>query len=120
MELENETATTTNAEGRYLFSNLPPGSHVVTVRNAGYLETQHPGVLIPAGGQVTLVDVTLRAGDPNGDCTVDLFDLIKVAASLGEVQPRAADLNRDGEVDVFDLILVSSNFGLSCPIEWSP
>jgi len=120
VELENGAVTTTNAEGRYLFSDLSPGSHVVSVRYAGYLEAQHPGVLIPAGSQITLTDLTLRAGDPNGDCVVDLFDLIKVASSLGELQPGAADLNSDGAVDVFDLILVSSNFGLSCPIEWSP
>ncbi len=48
-------------------------------------------------------------GDVNGDASVDLLDLVTVAASYGSEGSSAADANGDGYVDLFDLVLVSNN-----------
>jgi hypothetical protein len=48
-------------------------------------------------------------GDINGDASVDLLDLVTVAASYGSEGSNAADANGDGYVDLFDLVLVGNN-----------
>ena len=48
-------------------------------------------------------------GDINGDASVDLLDLVTVAASYGSEGRNAADANGDGYVDLFDLVLVGNN-----------
>ncbi len=55
----------------------------------------------------------------NGDCRVDLTDLILVARIFGSVKGGQgydpnADLDNDGLIDLADLIAVASNFGQSC------
>ena len=111
--------TTTSTDGSYLLPDLLGGVYAVTVRMPGYLEAHREEVVVSAGAETMLPDLTLRAGDANADCTVNLLDLIVVASSLGNVgrNPRA-DINADGQVDVRDLILVSSNLGRSCPGQW--
>ncbi len=47
-----------------------------------------------------------RPADVNGDCVVDLIDLLTVAANFGE-SGTTSDVNNDGTVDVLDLALVS-------------
>ena len=48
--------------------------------------------------------------DVNGDGTVNVLDLVRVATSLGTADTRA-DLNGDGKVNVLDLTLVAQNLG---------
>jgi len=56
--------------------------------------------------------LTQNPVDVNGDGTVDVTDLVLVAASFGETIPHGADpnpdVNRDGAVNVIDLLLVAS------------
>lgn len=54
-------------------------------------------------------DVEADSGDVNGDASVDLLDLVTVAASYGSEGSSAADANGDGYVDLFDLVLVGNN-----------
>jgi len=115
------TTVTTGGDGRYRIEGLSPGDYAVWVRMPGYLETSREDILIPPGAEITLPDVTLRAGDVNADCAVDLFDLIAVAGSLASTGTNPArDINADGRVDILDLILVSSNYGSTCPSAWNP
>lgn len=64
-------------------------------------------------------------GDLNGNCVVDIFDLVIVGSNFGEdpadpdVDSRA-DANGDGEVDIFDLVLVGSHFGDACGVSTLP
>ena len=50
--------------------------------------------------------------DPNGDCKVNVLDLVLVANSLGTSNARA-DTNGDGRVNVLDLVLVAQHLGES-------
>ena len=60
----------------------------------------------------------LLTGDVTGDCIVDIFDLARVAAVIGNragpgIDPYA-DLNSDGRVTIIDLVTVASNLGKIC------
>jgi len=64
---------------------------------------------------------TKLLGDVNEDGTVDIFDIVIVAAEFGRpvdppipiTDPRA-DVNKDGIVDIFDLVMVAADFGKTC------
>ena len=51
------------------------------------------------------------AADVNGDCTVDVQDLVAILLVWGPCQSCAQDLNLDGNVDVQDLVTVLLNWG---------
>jgi len=119
VHLSDGTSVSTNAEGRYRLSGLAAGTYAVAVRMSGYLEARQSEVAVPAGAEITLPDVTLQAGDIDGDCEVSLFDLIAVSSGFGDAAGHpSADINADGLVDIRDLILVSTNFRAICPSEW--
>ena len=57
--------------------------------------------------------------DVNGDCKVDVVDLVMVATRIGSVigdtgYKASTDLNDDGRIDVQDLVIVASSFGQTC------
>lgn len=121
MEVPGGVSATTDQDGRYLLPGLPTGMYAVMARMPGYLESRQVTVAVTAGTQTILPDVTLRGGDPNGDCTINLFDLIVVASNYGSAQPDPrADINADGQVDIRDLVLVGRNLGGGCPGAWVP
>lgn len=58
-------------------------------------------------------------GDVNGDCRVNIFDLVTVAIAYGSSpgDPRwnpDADLKDDGRINIFDLVIVAINYGDEC------
>jgi hypothetical protein len=55
-------------------------------------------------------------GDVNGDCTVNIFDLVIVAQNFGKSSnfDTRADPNEDGIVNIFDLVIVAQAFGQDC------
>jgi len=60
-------------------------------------------------------------GDLNGDRTVDIFDLVTVAAAYDSTPDSphwnpVADARRDGLIDIFDIVIVAKEFGK----EYSP
>jgi len=101
-------------------TGLAAGNHTLTVRLRGYLEAQRT-VSILSGLDTSVADLLLRGGDVNGDCEIDLFDLVLVAANFGanSSADRRADINANGEVDIFDLVLVGANLGRRCPQPWT-
>jgi|GEM_PF-1018352 len=115
-------STITDEDGRYFLASIPVGSVTVTVRLSGYLEAVRPGVSITEDTDLALPDLTLRGGDPNGDCNVNLSDLVIVSSNFASSPPRdpRADLNRDGRVDLQDLLLVTINLWQRCPSAWNP
>jgi len=106
----------TGADGVFGFTDAPVGNYRLRLSAAGHLsQTQDVAVTTP-GQTIDLGTLTLRAGDTNGDNTIDLVDAAFVGANFNVTAPPApaeADLNKDGVVNISDLVLVGSNFGLT-------
>ncbi len=57
-------------------------------------------------------DVTSQLNaDVNGDGSVNILDLVSVAAKLGQTGTSSADVNADGVVNIRDLVLVAGALG---------
>ena len=58
-------------------------------------------------------DVSLST-DVNGDGTVNILDLVRVASYLGESvsdENASVDVNNDGEINILDLVQIAQDFG---------
>lgn len=95
-------------EGQTLFVDVNLGSN------------SQPALKIDAPGHLSCTtdgsqdrQITLRAGDVNGDGTIDIQDAATIGIAATENQQAETDLNHDGVVNVFDLIHVGRNYGLS-------
>jgi hypothetical protein len=77
----------------------------------------------PAEARVSITPTI--AGDLNGDCVVDIFDLVIVGSSFGlspgdpGYNPRADANHSGGAIDIFDLVMVGSHFGDTCGLTLS-
>ncbi len=107
-----------DAEGNFTFANLTIGDYAVSVSADGFLTTIFKTTV--ADNQVVDTGtLTLKAGDIDGNQTVDLADAGFIGANFNQPVPPApavADLNRDGEINVRDLVLLGANFGVTGPI----
>jgi hypothetical protein len=66
-------------------------------------------------------DSLAGAGDVNGDGTVNILDLTKIAVVFGKEKDDQdydldCDLNKDGVINIIDLTSAAINFGKSIPI----
>ena len=107
--------------GEYGFEHIPAGVWSAVARHEGYLSALRYPVTVLPGQDALLPELTLRSGDVNGDCAIDLFDLVLVALAYNPYGPASdprADLNADGVVNLLDLVLVSTNYSLHCPQTW--
>jgi hypothetical protein len=119
IRISDAISTTTWTDGSYVLSGLAPGSYSVSVRMPGYVEARKDAVAVSVGSENELPQLTLRGGDVNSDCNVNLLDLVTVAANLGTPPGNdRADINADGRADLRDLVLVSINLSRSCPGPW--
>jgi hypothetical protein len=111
----------TDSDGQYAIEYIPAGTWSAVAEHEGYLDALRPGVVILVGHDVLLPDLTLHSGDANGDCIINLFDLVIVSVAYnpyGPVSDHRADVNADGVVNLFDLVLVAINSGLYCSASW--
>jgi len=96
-------AATTDDEGFYVVTNLPPGNYAVAVERAGFKKVLTSGNVLVADGRLT-VDLTLEAGAVN--------ETVNVTAEAGEtVNTTSGEIARvvDGE-QVQNLALNGRNF----------
>ncbi len=69
-------------------------------------------------GQVTVAATALN-GDVNGDCSVDIVDIMQVAGRWGATSAdadydEADDLDNNGEIDIVDIMQVAGHWGDDC------
>lgn len=93
------------------------GSYTVTAGSEGFLGAEGTANLM-AGATTEAQDVTLPAGDIDGNGVIDQFDAMTIGMNYNLPIPAAADLNNDANIDVLDLELLAGNYRLTGPIEW--
>lgn len=100
----------TDTSSPYNFSldttTLSNGNHTLTAK-----VTDTPAGNTASSTAIT-VNVHNEAGDLNGDCTVNAFDLSTLLSHWQNTSSPAEDLNHDGIVNVFDLSVLLSHYGL--------
>ena len=73
---------------------------------------------VTSGGTTSLPDVTLLAGDIDGNNVIDQLDALTIGMNYNAATPAAADLNNDGIINVLDLELLAANYRETGPIAW--
>jgi len=98
-------------------THVTPGRFIITVKTNTTLESL-PNL---ADNAATLPGVLLirPVGDVNGDCLVDISDIVLVAAANGQSVGNpgfnpAVDVNGDGTIDISDLVLVAADNADHC------
>ncbi|MFQ5459905.1 MAG: carboxypeptidase regulatory-like domain-containing protein [Anaerolineae bacterium] len=117
--VDRAPAATSESDGSFRVTGLPPGRYQLRVQVPGYLCVE--GQIEAARGRLAqLPPVEVPGGDVNDDGSVDILDLTAVAAAYGTrvTGAGAGDINADGVVDMFDLVMLAGNYGRQCPIPW--
>jgi hypothetical protein len=107
-------SVTTDGNGYFLFTGIAQGHYTVSAKENGFLRATCVNV-DHHSDLTTLSNVTLLAGDINGDDTIDITDAAAIGMDFGlpaggRANP-ATDLNLDGAVNILDLILMAGNYG---------
>ena len=105
-----------NPDGTFSLT-APAGTYAVVATAPGFLSAAGSATLT-SGGTTSLPDVTLLAGDIDGDNDIDQFDAMTIGMSYNTATPAAADLNNDGTINVLDLELLAANYRETGPIVW--
>ena len=82
---------------------------------ASRVENKHWHTIPDLDGEIYLKSEsgleTPPTADINADGTVNILDLVMVAAEFGVENPSHTDLNGDGVVNILDLVMVANAFG---------
>jgi hypothetical protein len=110
------TSVAANPDGTFSLT-APVGTYTVFATASGFLSAQGSAVLNP-GSTTTKPNVTLLAGDIDGNNVIDQFDALTIGINYNSAAPAAADLNNDGVINVLDLELLAQNYRDTGPIVW--
>jgi len=105
-----------NQDGTFSLT-APAGTYAVVATAPGFLSAAGSATLT-SGGTTSLPDVTLSAGDIDGNNVIDQFDAMTIGMNYNAATPTAADLNNDGTINVLDLELLAANYRDTGPIAW--
>jgi iron complex outermembrane receptor protein len=89
--------TTSDAQGKYTFTNLPAGTYAIQVDATGFGTAQHPGVQLSAGGSVD-VPVTLTLGNVSEQITVEAGEANSIAGALAPMDALLAETSARTEI----------------------
>jgi hypothetical protein len=110
--LPNVVTAVTDAAGKFTLEPLPGRTYqCVLATHDMYLTARRSNMT------VALPQVTLLGGNVVADKTINIFDLARIANSIG-TSDSTVDINGDGKVDVFDLTIAAGNFGKEGPLPW--
>ena len=73
--------TTTNAEGNFVFPQLPAGTYTITAEAKGFKKSENTGIVLSVATRVSLGDIVLEVGS--------ITDTITVEANPGTIQIQA-------------------------------
>jgi hypothetical protein len=107
---------TANTDGTFSLT-APVGTYIAVATAEGFLKAQGAPV-ITSGATTTFADISLPAGDIDGNDVIDQFDAMTIGMSYNTATPAAADLNNDGTINVLDLELLASNYRKSGALAW--
>lgn len=110
------TSVTANPDGTFRLT-ASPGIYTIKASASGFLSAAGSAT-IPAGGTSTKPEITLPAGDIDGNEVIDQFDALTIGMNYNGATPSAADLNDDGVINVLDLELLAANYRESGPAVW--
>jgi hypothetical protein len=111
------TSMTANPDGTFSLT-APAGTYTITASASGFLDAEGSAT-IAAGSTSTKPNITLLAGDIDGNNVIDQFDALTIGMSYNTATPAEADLNNDGVINVLDLELLASSYRKSAPQDWS-
>jgi len=101
-----------------LFSLYAPvGTYRILATSSGFLSAQS-SVTITSNSTTTKPDLTLVAGDIDGNNAIDQFDALTIGMNYNTPSPAAADLNNDGIINVLDLELLAKHYRMTGPVIW--
>jgi hypothetical protein len=110
------TSTGVDQNGDFSLTALA-GSYTVVATASGFLTAQGSAGLT-GGSTTTKPDITLLAGDIDGNNVIDQFDALTIGMNYNATTPSAADLNNDGVINVLDLELLADNYHATGPLTW--
>jgi hypothetical protein len=96
--------TTTNAEGDFIFPQLPAGTYTITAESKGFKKSESIGIVLSVATKVGVGDIILQVGS--------ITDTITVEANPGTVQIQADSGERSDVLtnrDIRDIALNGQN-----------
>ena len=97
----------------YTYGPTDPGTYMIMTDPDLSLAGTPEGGIIPFATIPGHLVIAL-AGDVNGDCTVNITDLILVRNNFGKGSGSNSDVNGDGKVDTADLLFVRDRLDTKC------
>lgn len=114
----NTDVTCVEVDDNGAFSvELDAGNYIVTASAEGFLSAEGSAT-VTAGAETAMPDISLLAGDIDGDGDVDNYDAMTIGMNYNLPTPAAADLNNDANIDVLDLELLAANYHATAPTAW--
>jgi len=107
------TATTV-ADGLFSFTDLEPGTYILTASLPGFLKVGRT-VTVAAYEFIDLGELLLLAGDISRDNVVDIDDVILLKKTYATIQGEigfnlVADFDANGRIGLIDLVLLARNY----------
>jgi hypothetical protein len=104
-----------NADGSFQFYTTLAGTYDVSVKASHWLRKTISSVTFTGTGFTRGLSCSLLNGDVNGDNTINLADLVAIAAAWRSVPGSSSwnsntDLNGDGVVNLADWMIVARNW----------
>lgn len=105
-----DISAVTDAEGNYVLSDVPVGTHTVTISGPTTVDRKVTLIVSAEKAVESVVNtaaVPVAICDYNHDSDINVFDTIVYSDALSSDYYVYADLNGDAEVNVFDTIIYS-------------
>jgi hypothetical protein len=110
------TSVIANPDGTFSLT-APAGTYTIAATASGFLSAEGSATIV-GGGTSSKPDITLLAGDIDGNDVIDQFDALTIGMNYNGTTPAAADLNNDGVINVLDLELLAANYRKTGPTVW--